>query len=223
MVKRTKKILSEKESGQRELRVIYILLAIPILFLPGWAYRFILKSTLWLWWILLFAGGEVNLRDGIRGFEVDIMQKWWPRAMLVAAGIYIIGFMLVNFSTSLIANLVSDTPVLGVLVVLLKFDLSQLHLLSLLALLASIGTWGLWFWTDALKKDHSIGRDISAKMWWLGRAVQLRNCLGAATIALTMAYVGLYANTIQHWFTIADWEYAWLHRIYGEYAKVLRR
>ncbi len=48
---------------------------IPFIFLPAWAYRFILKSTLWFWWILFIVGGAPRLDGGIEGLRADAYRK----------------------------------------------------------------------------------------------------------------------------------------------------
>jgi hypothetical protein len=45
------------------------------IYLPAWVYRFILKSTLWCWWILLIAGGAPRLDGGIEGLRADAYRK----------------------------------------------------------------------------------------------------------------------------------------------------
>ena len=58
----------------------------------AWAYRFILKSTLWLWWIFLIVGGAPRLAGGIEGLRADAYRKasaWVGIATMIFA---VVGF-----------------------------------------------------------------------------------------------------------------------------------
>ena len=63
---------------------------IPFIFLPAWAYRFILKSTLWFWWILFIVGGAPRLDGGIEGLRADAYRKasaWVGSATAIFAAV----------------------------------------------------------------------------------------------------------------------------------------
>jgi len=51
------------------------MISAPFVYLPAWAYRFILKSTLWFWWILFIVGGAPRLDGGIEGLRADVYRK----------------------------------------------------------------------------------------------------------------------------------------------------
>lgn len=47
----------------------------PFIYIPAWAYRFILKSTLWFWSILIIVGGAPQLDGGIEGLRAAAYRK----------------------------------------------------------------------------------------------------------------------------------------------------
>jgi hypothetical protein len=59
--------------------LITALLAIQVWFLLAWIYRFMLKSTLWIWWPLAFIGGPAKRAANPEWFHEQVKNTLWGR------------------------------------------------------------------------------------------------------------------------------------------------
>jgi hypothetical protein len=201
------------------------LLLIPLWFLPGWAYRFILKSTLWFWWVLFIIGGAPNVADGIEGLRADAYRKAHTWVFIALAVFGIVGFLFGAELKPMIANRLSDAPLLSTAAMLLLIDWRAISAFQWVALLSSGLTLGVVLWTHSLAVDHKEvpGRKekVEKTLPRLGHLVKLKTGVGMASIALLMLYIVLYANRAEHWAPVSEWAFGWLRFLYGENAEAL--
>lgn len=198
-------------------------LILPIWFAPGWAYRIILKSTLWLWWILLFIGGAPNVAGGVAGLKADYKKKV-VRFSLGFAYIYIVVFLLGNVFKSFVLNQLSDTPLIPVLAVLFLIDWRSIPFLPVLGALSSVLNIGAWLWADSIVNDSMVpGREdrVARGLAWLPHLNQLKAAIGFLTIALLMLYFALLENAKLGLWPLSDWLFTGLSWLYGKYAAAL--
>jgi hypothetical protein len=228
----TETSVSEIKNGDGLARylAVWLLVLSPFLFIPGWAYRIILKSTLWFWWILFIVGGAPKIKDGIEGLRVDVYGKLW-KWIGIAFAIFTIGGLVFGPAMRAIAdNHSSNAPLLSVAALLFLVDwkkLSNVTIYQELLCIAAFLTLAVVLWAQSLVEDWKVStrqQKVNQQLPWLGYLVNLKSGLGAATIALTMLYFALYANA-QHGRPPGphSWSAQWLHKLYGENACALLR
>jgi hypothetical protein len=185
--------------------------------MPVIAWRFILKSTLWLWWILLFIGGAPNVRDGIRGLRAS--QAYHITRISLALGLFGVAiFFGGNLFKPTVMNAISTYPVLPVVAVLFLADWNALPVLPALSFLSGLLAISIWIWADIILKNDAnhIRADENARaLNWISHLIQWKAALFYVFLALTVTYIGLYAAAMQGWITVSDF---WLHKlgwIYG--------
>ena len=196
----------------------------PLLFLPAWAYRFILKSTLWFWWILLFVGGEPDLRGGIKGMRARAYKSWLAWAGIAAAAFVLVGLFAGQFIVPLTNNKMSVAPVPTALVVLLAFDWQSLPLTQALTYLSALLTVGYVLWVQKLWSEAEVAEfrdDVATQLRPAAHLRNLRNGVGMLSLAMLILYCALFFLAQRHWLPISHWAAGWLRFVYGAAAERL--
>ncbi len=197
----------------------------PLLFLPALAYRFILKSTLWFWWILFIVGGAPRLDGGIEGLRADAYRKasaWVGLATTIFASV---GFGFGRLLKPYAENLASYAPLPGAVALLVLVDWKTVPVVQWVTLASALTTFAVVIWTRDLYVDSANplrAARVAAQLPWLGHLVKWKTGIGAAAIALLMLYFALYANAVHHWLPVSDWTAGRLRLIYGIAAERLR-
>jgi hypothetical protein len=212
-----------KRGDDRALNAVGIVI-LPLIYVPGWAYRVILKSTLWVWWILLVIGGAPKLEGGIEGLRADAYRKsrsWVSIALAVYA---VAGFAGGTMLKPMVENRLSVAPLLVSTAMLMLIDWTSISAYQWVNAIAAILTLGTVLWTHALVVDSGVpGREekVTRSLPRLGHFVKLKSGFGALSIALLMVYVALYANAVHSWAPVSPWVAGWLNWVYGANAHAL--
>jgi len=192
----------------------------PIIYFPAWAYRFILKSTLWFWWILFVGGGAPRLDGGIEGLRADAYRKASAWVGIATAIFAVVGF---GFGFGwllkpLAENLGSFASLPTAVALLVLVDWKSVPIVQWVTLAAAASTIAIVIWTQGLYVDWQNDRRaarVAAQLPWLGHFVKWKTGFGAVGIALLMLNIALYANAVHHWLPVSDWAAGWLHLLYG--------
>jgi hypothetical protein len=190
----------------------------PFIFLPAWAYRFILKSTLWFWWILFIVGGAPRLDGGIEGLRADAYRKasaWIGIATTIFA---VVGFGFGWLLKPWAENLGAYAPLPAAVALLVLGDWKSVPIVQWVTLASALSTIAVVVWTRDVYVDSQNKKRaarVDAQLPWLGHLVKWKTGFGAVGIALLMLYIALYANAVHHWLPVSDWAAGWLHRLYG--------
>jgi hypothetical protein len=197
----------------------------PPIFFSALAYRFILKSTLWFWWILFIVGGAPKLDGGIEGLRADAYRKasaWIGIATTVFA---LVGFGFGWLLKPWAENLAAEAPLPAAVALLVLVDRKSVPVIQWVTLLSALTTIAVVIWTRDLYVDWQNPlrtEAVKAQLPWLGHLVKWKTGFGAVGIALLMLYFALYSNSVQHYFPISDWEASWLRWLYGAAAERLQ-
>jgi TIR domain len=220
-------MLSEITSSDFTDRLISVTTAIPaaIIFVPAWAYRFILKSTLWFWWILFVVGGAPRLDGGIEGLRADAYRKAWPWVGIATSLLSLAAFSVNWLAMPLAQNVFvgPKLPMAVALLVLVKWK--AIPIVTYIAIVSVLTTFAVGFWTQAVYEDARNplrANRVAAQLPWLGYLIKWKSGFGTAGIALLMLYFALYANAVHHYLPVSDWAAGWLQRLYGPAAEPLR-
>ena len=192
-------------------------------FVPGWTYRFIIKSTMWFWWVLYVIGGSPEICGGLDGLRADVKTKWNGRLQLLFSIVCVLFFIIPWFKPFAL-NQELSAPLLPwvALVFLVFFDLSTTPLLPIVGLMTAVLSIWLWVWTDSLHADSGVeGRDVSTGLRQIGLLIKVKRALGLISIGLLMLYIFLVANAAHSWIPVSPFGIAWLEFLYGNYATAL--
>lgn len=224
MATKGKDHLAERGFSGKFLGVAYILM-IPIWFIIGWGYRVVLKSTLWLWWVLFFIGGAPNVADGIAGVRADTYRKMSSWILIAVAVFTLVAFFFGKALKPLIVNHLNDASLIGPVALIALIDWKAISIFQWVLLLSSTLTISVVVWTHNLVVDESEvpGRKnkVEKQLRRLGYLLNWKTGIGMLSIALLMAYVAFYANATHHWLPISKWVFEWLTWLYGDNAKAL--
>jgi hypothetical protein len=213
--------LSSNDAGGRIFGTA-LALTIPIWFFPGWAYRFILKSTMWFWWIGLFLGGAPVISEGTRGLKADHLQKWWNWALVGASAGGLMTIAAVTWGPVAIGNSLSATPIPPVLAILFTFDFVHSPFLPILNTLNAVMAVVLVLWAQSIIVDEEkAGRDVARQIKVHAAFGKIKKTIGALSIALILIYAPLYANAQRGWLPVSPFASSVLDGIYGKYAAAL--
>ncbi len=221
MIEEFRRQLSSDDTFERSTGIA-VALAIPVWFLPGWAYRFILKSTMWFWWIGLFLGGAPDVSEGTRGLKADHLLKWWHWASIVASAAGLAVTAAVTWGPAAIGNSLSATPILPVLAILVAFDFVHSPLLPTINVLNAALAIALVLWAQSIVVDgETAGRDIVRQMKAHAALGKIKKTIGALSIALIVVYAPFYINTQLKWLPVSPFVGKVLDGVYGKYAAAL--
>jgi hypothetical protein len=199
--------------------------AIVVLYLPAWAYRFILKWTLWFWWILFVVGGAPRLDGGVDGLRADAYLKasaWVGIATTVFA---VVGFGFGWLLRPLTENLAAHAKLPTAVALLVLVDWKSIPAVQWITLFSALATIAVVIWTpdvyvDSQNPDRAAR--VKAQLPWLGHLVKWKTGFGVVGIALLMLYFVLYANAVHHYVPVSYWAAGWLRWLYGTAAECLR-
>jgi hypothetical protein len=215
-----KSIFSPGWSGKGELIILPFVFL--FWFLPGWAYRFILKSTLWFWWILYIIGGSPDVSGGLEGLRADVKIKWQARLNLFISALFLLPF-LISLLKPFASNKALSAPMLPLVALLpALFDLLAKAALPFITFTTFLITIFIWFWADNLLADDDVpGRNVSTGLLRIGFFIKVKRALGLSSIGLLMLYIFLAANAAHSWIPVSPFGCAWLEFLYGKYAAAL--
>jgi hypothetical protein len=201
----------------RVMRVAFLAFA-PFIYLPAWAYRFILKSTLWLWWILFIVGGAPRLDGGIEGLRADAYRKASARFGIAITIFAVVCFVFGWLFKPWAENLGAYAPLPAAVALLVLVDWKSVPIVQWVTLASASSTIAVVLWTHGLyidSQNEKRSARVDAQLPWLGHLVKWKTGFGAVGIALLMLYVALYAGAVHHWLPASDWAADWLRRLYG--------
>lgn len=204
----------------------FLLLMLSLLFLPGWVYRVILKSTLWLWWILLAVAGAPDTTGGVAGLRADAYLKFNAVISIVTSITVIAFFLATSLFMPWLTSQIDGAPLPPAILLLFYVDWKAISLLQAATLLAACLTIFIVLQANALKVDEGVpGRErkVQTRLKQLGYVVRMKRIAGWISIAALMAYVVLYANAMNGWLPVPDQTHEWLRAIYGSNAEALHR
>ena len=211
--------------GVKQLPAFFLLLLLAFWFIPGWAYRFILKSTLWFWWVLFIIGGAPNVKDGIEGLRADTYRKSFSWVLIALAMFGVVSFLFGTALKPIIVNRLSEAPLPTAVALLMLIDWRVLSLFQWLSVLSSVMTLAVALWAQGLSLDYrevpSRKEMVEKRLPWLGHLVKWKKGVGMVSIALLMLYIALYANMAEHWLPVSNWAFGWLELLYGRNAEAL--
>jgi hypothetical protein len=214
-------VITEMKQGA----IFFWLPLLAFWFIPGWAYRFILKSTLWFWWVLFIIGGAPNVKDGIEGLRADAYRESFSWVLIALAVFGVVSFLFGSALKPIIVNRLSGAPLPTAVALLMLIDWRALSFFQGLSALSSVMTLWVAFWAHGLSVDYREvpGRkeEVEKRLPWLGHLIKWKTGVGMVSIALLMLYIALYANIAEHWAPVSDWAFGWLELLYGENAKAL--
>ena len=125
----------------------------PFIYIPAWAYRFILKSTLWFWSILIIVGGAPQLDGGIEGLRADAYRKasaWVGIATAVFAVVdFGFGWLLKPWAENFAAH--ASLPTAVALLVLV--DWKSIPVVQWITLASALTTIAVVIWTHDVCVD----------------------------------------------------------------------
>ena len=197
---------------------LFQLCIIPIWFIPGVLYRIILKSTLWLWWILWFIGGAPGIDRGVPGIKADHVRKLWAKISIGIAFLALLSFAVPNIVIPWFGFEAPHPPIPPLVALFIVVDWSNIAILPFIGAVTAILTIAFIVWVDSIEKDEELGRDVSTSLLWFAHVANLKKGLGLATILLTMLYIALFVNALNGWLPVSDFAYDKLEWIYGKYA-----
>jgi hypothetical protein len=220
-------VFSELGSSNLEDKVLALAVWVgaSFIYFPAWAYRFILKSTLWFWWILLIVGGAPRLDGGVEGLRDDAYRKasaWVGIATTVFAVVgFGFGWLLKPWADNLTAHAKLPTAV----ALLVLVDWKSIPVVQWVTLFSALTTIAVVILTRDVYVDSQNPQRaarVAAQLPWLGHLVKWKAGFGAVGIALLMLYFVLYANAVHHYVPVSDWTAGWLGLLYGGAAEPLR-
>jgi hypothetical protein len=204
--------------------IVAIFLAL-LIYLPAWIYRFILKSTLWFWWILFIVGGAPRLEGGIEGLRADAYRKAWAWVGIATTLFAVVGFGFGSLLKPWAENLAGQAKLPTAVALLVLVDWKSVPVVQWVTLASASTTLVALFWTQAVYVDSQNplrATRAAAQLPWLGHLVKWKTGFGAVGIALLMLYFALYGNAVHHYLPVSDWAAGWLRWVYGSAAEPLR-
>jgi hypothetical protein len=196
-------------------------LAMVIWFVPGWAYRAILKSTVWFWYPLAYLGSDLRRAKNYKEFRRTIMGSLFAWTCIAVAFVTILVFFWRNFVFS--GVLLQENPLITVLGYFVIADWSDLHLWQLLSIVLAATTIVILYWMHSVSgklrnaiEDTEREARAKAELGWLERLTRARFVMFLLFQLLVGTQVLLYFNSKRCWFNVnlpanveswAEWTY----------------
>jgi len=210
------------QSDRTEKAMTYpLLLAVIVWFLPGWLYRFIIKSTAWFWWPLAYlTETEWQAPDP----EVFYRRTWrslWGLTSFALSLFTVVMFVLTSVGLHTLLGLSRHT--ISAIEFLFLLDLSPAPWQALSVILAVLGVAiVLWHQHAYIPYDVAVKRHDSAllaeaarglrRIAWLTR---VRFVCFLAFMVLVAGHTILALNSRGCWFsvpTVIEAKAHWLYR-----------
>ena len=113
----------------------------PFIYTPAWAYRFILKSTLWFWWVLFIVGGAPRLDGGIDGLRADAYRKASGWIGIATALFAFVGFGLGWLLKPLAENVAAQAKLPTAVALLVLVDWTSVPVVQVITLASVAATF----------------------------------------------------------------------------------
>jgi hypothetical protein len=197
----------------------------PLIYTPAWAYRFVLKSTLWFWWILFIVGGAPRLDGGVEGLRADAYRKASAWVSIATTVFAVVGFGFGWLLKPEAENLPAEAKLPTAIALLVLVDWKSIPVVQWITLFSALTTIAVVIWTRDVYVDSwnpQRATRVAAQLPWLGHLVKWKAGFGAIGIALLMLYFVLYANATRNYVPVSDWAEGWLRWLYGAAAERLR-
>jgi hypothetical protein len=219
-------VLSIWRAGSTRIRLSILLYHGPALilwFLPGWAYRFTLKSTAWAWWPLAYLSDD--LRHAL--FYDVLVRSLWGRTSRWMAIATLVGFAVFNVVPAAVFN---QNPLLNVFGFLLLIDwpLPVWQALAILMALLCLGTiWyaDLIYWEyrhARLQHDQALIDSTMRRFGRVERLVRARTVMFVFYLVLFAIQTLLYFNSILYCVHVPDRLEMWARDVYGSLMPVMQ-
>jgi hypothetical protein len=203
-------------------RIILMVSAVPIWFVPGWLYRVTLKSTVWFWWPLAFLGGDLRQTRYPELFQEKLTDTLWAKTSIILAVLTVATFIVSNFFLS--GVVFQANPFLSVLgfVFVVDWSLRPWQILAVTAALISIGAL---FWIDNVARDYRFATErrdgpllahAERRFGRIERLLRFRLLLLLAFWLLVGVHTVLYFNSTKCWFNLSDNVEGWAQWVYGD-------
>ncbi len=144
-------ILNAYHDQKELLGRIFYLIVLAVWFLPGWLYRFSVKSTAWFWCPLAYFGGEARLAKTPEKFHRKTFGTLWAMTNVALAVVTILSFIMVNFVLD--GAIFKTNPLLTVFGYFLVVDWSQ-RSWQLFAFALALLSLALVFLVDDANRDY---------------------------------------------------------------------
>jgi TIR domain len=211
--------LNQRKPGQDPGVRVGIIFAMIIWFVPGWLYRITLKSTVWIWWPLVFIASPSKLA----------MTPAWQyhamfRTLIISAAISIASYTnWVDVFSGFISQ-PSEEPVIKSLVYLLTLDRSS-HFWSVFVLIGPILSIVTLIWLRQTFAKYKIAREY--KYEGLQRqaertfpiielAQRVQSVLFILYCFLLIGQIAIYFNSQKCWTPIPQSVQSWSAWMFGE-------
>jgi hypothetical protein len=183
---------------------VLVAVSAALIYIPALAYRFIIKSTLWFWWILVIVGGAPRVDGGIEGLRADAYRKAWAWVGIATTLFAVVGFGFGWLLKPWAGNFAAEAKLPTAVALLVQVDWKSIPVVQWITLASALTTLAALFWTQAVYVDsqNPLRRPrAEAQMLRLGYLVKWKSGFGALGIALLMLYFALYANAVHHYAT----------------------
>jgi hypothetical protein len=192
-----------------------------ILFLPAWAYRTTIKSTIWFWWPLAFIGGDLRFAGKPDLLRWNLIGSLWAKASILIAFLSLLAFICTN--AFLDGAIFEKNPLITPIGYFLLLDW-RLQPWQICAILASAMSVVLVFWMDHIAGrfriaentgDTALQRTVMTELGWMERFARLRFLFVLSFWFLVAAHALLYLNGQTCAVHLPDYVQRLAHTIYG--------
>jgi hypothetical protein len=212
--------------SQNDAAILYLPLFLWFIYAPSWLYRLTIKSTVWLWWPLVFLGGDLKRVQDPDRFKWEVMGSLWAKTSIALACFTLLAFIAANSYRLVDAAWFDRNPLLTPIGYLLLVDWNSVWMWQGCALLVSVLSIGIVYLVDDVSwKYRRAKRRNDAKLlekatnWYGGiellTRVRVLVLLGFWGLVGTQAF--LYANSRRLCLSFPPEFLKWTQDIYGEH------
>lgn len=182
-------LMEQFPSGRGIFYSAILRIGVILWFVPGVIYRFLLKSTFWIWWIFLVLGLPSGKSATVRYIEKNYVKKYWRWAYAaVVFMLYVISNIDILLKDSLM-NAFSGEKVMPILIIFMNFRVTDFYLYQSISVISGFLSIFLPFFGQSLSVDGSDGQSVDRKIKIFVYAERVKSVLSLSIMVLTILYI----------------------------------
>lgn len=193
-----------------------------VVFIPSWAYRITIKSTIWFWWPLAFIGGDLRLATKPDLLQWSLTGSLWAKTSIFVACLSLATFVLTNLFLD--GAILQENPLIAPIGYLLLIDW-RLKPWQICAIMTSLMSIVIVFWMNDIagrlriankSADRLLLTKVVRELGWMERFTRVRFLFVVSFWTLVAGHAILYFNGQRCAVHLSAGVQRIAHALYGE-------
>jgi hypothetical protein len=192
-----------------------------LLFMPSWLYRFTIKSTVWVWWPLIYIGSGLQSARNPNLVHLKVIGSLWAKVNIMLCFFIVIIFVITNFVLD--GQVFERNPLLVPIGRILLVDWTG-KMWQIYCVIGPVWSLSHVFLVDYASREYQISIDtdnhelraaVERKFYRIDLSQRLRFVFSFIWCIIAGVQAVLYFNGERCWFSTPPNLRSWAQQIYG--------